>query len=211
MDDRNNDKVPATVSHDILLDRTKADEDLERLYRMAVEKASGAISYYVKAKKWKRIWARVIRFFAILQFSVAGLIPLIHAAGLFSSDADSGPFALLVAASAAALIGMDKFFGFSSSWARFVEAELSIRRRLDRFQIDWALANASLHDDEERKRPIECLQMLKDFSMEISQINEDETKVWISEYQNALTARLGASGTVEDGRQGVSAVETSRT
>ena len=63
MDDRNNDKVPATVSHDILLDRTKADEDLERLYRMAVEKASGAIGYYVKAEKWKRIWARVIRLF----------------------------------------------------------------------------------------------------------------------------------------------------
>ena len=55
--------------------------------------------------------------------------------------------------------------------------------------MDWALTNASVKDDdEERVHPLERLQLLKDFSIKISQINEDETKVWISEYQSALAA-----------------------
>lgn len=211
MNDQTKDEIPGIIGHDILLDGSRVEQDLERLFRMVTKKASDAIAYYQGRKKPKRFWAQFIRFFAVLLFSLAGLIPLLEATNLFdsaplvildglSSDeitkfveqklaagVDSGQIALLFAAVATALIGMDKFFGLSSSWSRFISAELGLQRSLDRFQIDWAVANASSRDDdEERHCPIERLQLLKDFSMEVSQINEDETKIWISEYQSAL-------------------------
>lgn len=215
MNDQSKDEIRNAISHDILLDPTKLDEDLDRLYGVVVEKASNAIAYYQGRKTPKRFWARLIRLSAVILFSLAGLIPLLWATvtGFFdgaplvipenpnadeikefiqqnlTTGVDSGRLGLLVAAVAAALIGMDKFLGLSSSWARYISAELSLHRNLDRFQMDWALANAALNDgDAERHRPIERLQLLKDFSMEISRINEDETKVWISEYQSALAA-----------------------
>lgn len=207
------DETPVKIGHDILLDPDKVDQDLHRLYRSVIEKATEAINYYKERKPTKRIGARAIRFFAVVLFSLAGLVPLVDSTSVFDDDPpiivgkldatkveeaikesrgsgiDSGQVALLFAAVAAALLGMDKFFGLSSTWTRFVSAELSLERSLDRFQMDWALANVSLkNDDEERKRPIDRVQLLKEFSMEISQINEDETKVWISEYQTALAA-----------------------
>ena len=161
--DQNKDDAPDVISHDILLDRNSVDRDLEVLYWIVVKKASDAVIYYQGCKKWKRFWARFIRFFAVTLFSVAGLIPLLDATGLFdgaplvvpgstnpdevrqiveqslAAGIDSGQIALLFAAVAAALIGMDKFFGLSSSWTRFISAELSLQRSLDRFQLDWAL------------------------------------------------------------------------
>ena len=188
MNDQNKDSD--TTGHDTMLDPAKVGQDLESLYRMVVDKASDAIGYYQGRKGPKRFWAQFIRFVAVILFTIAGLVPLVDATGLFNSRPlvipenptpgqlkqiveqnlstviDSGQIALLFAAVAAALIGMDKFFGLSSSWTRFISAELSLQRSLDRFRMDWALANASLKDgDEERDRPLERLQLLKDFSM----------------------------------------------
>lgn len=201
-------ETAADIAWDTMLDQQDA-EGLQPLYEQVVRKAHQTISYYRKSKKWKRLSAQLIRFFAILLFSFAGLIPLLDATGIFASSAfelpesyvpvqikealednattgiDSGQWAVLLAAVAAALISIDKFFGLASSWTRITLAELSIGRRLDRFLMDWALANASA-DEEEQKRPLERIQLLKEFSMDVSQIVEDETKVWVSEYEKAL-------------------------
>lgn len=149
-----------------------------------------------------------MRFLAVLLFSAAGLVPVLDAVGLFQSGPvlvpasltvtqealdslardrfESGQLGYLFAAVAAALIGLDKFLGFSSSWTRYITAELSIQKSLDRFRIDWAIANAKPADDADKPGPGERLQILKDFSMEVSRIIEEETQVWVREFQSAL-------------------------
>jgi hypothetical protein len=39
---------------------------------------------------------------------------------------------------AAALIGLDKTFGYSSGWARYVLTATNIRKSLEDFRLDWA-------------------------------------------------------------------------
>ena len=46
--------------------------------------------------------------------------------------------------SAAALIGLDKTFGFSSGWARYVLTVTSIRKALEEFRMDWISLSAKI-------------------------------------------------------------------
>lgn len=194
---------------------TGADASLDRHYRDVLAKAEGAIDYYRSVKKSKKRAAQLLRLLAVLLISAAGLIPILDAAGLLQTappivpitetiapdqfkaivesqldgDVQYGQLGYLFAAIAAALIGLDKFLGLSSSWTRYITAELNIQRCLDRFQIDWAIASANLQESgDQSTRPSDRLQLLKDFSMEVSQIIENETQVWVSEFQSALAA-----------------------
>jgi len=180
------------MSNESSNDGSKVGKDLDELYGMVVKKADDSIAYYSQRKSPKRFWAQVIRFFSIVLLSLAGLVPLVDSVMPLAeapAQFDSGQVALLIAAIAAALLGMDKFFGFSSSWTRFILAELKLQKALDRFHMDWAMAEASPRDrDESSNDAVERLQLLRNFSMELSQIAEEETQVWISEYQSALVA-----------------------
>jgi hypothetical protein len=185
------------------------DAAIDELCTGVRKKAADAIDYYRAVKKWKKHGARAIRLLAILLGSAAGLIPILGATGFIetippvaqvppesaASTSDQGLFSgvqtgqlgYLFAALAAALVTMDKLFGLSSSWTRYITAELNIQRALDRFEIDWVMASAGLlGDDTGKSEPAERLQLLKGFSMEISQIIENETQLWVSEFQSAL-------------------------
>lgn len=168
------------------------NSSLKEIYINVVTKANDAIKYYQTKKMWPRRCARIVRVGAIVLISAAGIVPLLDAAGLFSGlgigvSTDSGQIALVVAAMAAALLASDRFYGFSSSWARFTTNELALQRALDSFIFDWELSLA-LEDTSKDRRELTAnrLNLLKNFSMEVSQLNEDETRVWVAEYQNAL-------------------------
>ena len=50
---------------------------LEQVFKYVSSEAQQAINWYLSKKNSKRIWARILRFAAILATTVAGLIPLL--------------------------------------------------------------------------------------------------------------------------------------
>jgi|GEM_PF-2151854 len=188
-----NDIHPSYLSHDE--DSKSIAGDPEQLCCLVQEKTIETINWYIKKKWWPKFFSRVLRFFAIVFAIVGGLAPIIGAFfvehKLGQIDSSWGYVALALSGS---FILMDKLFGFSTTWMRFVTTQIQLQQALAEFQMDWAM----LKDTDEKQVPetpsnpndvdirTARLDRLKKFQMEVWEIIEKETQAWITEFRSSL-------------------------
>src|SRR5262245_3480502 len=113
---------------------------LEAVESYAEEAADKAIAWYWSRKTWKARCSRAIQLGAMVSTALAGLIPIIVAifpVVLPVFGTSTGLAASLFVGFAATLIGIDKAFGLSSGWARYVLTATTIRKALQEFRMDW--------------------------------------------------------------------------
>jgi hypothetical protein len=175
---------------------------LEKVFKHVSGEAQRAIEWYLSKKHPKRLGARVLRCAAIVATTAAGLIPLL--AEIYTADGKpqiSPGWASVALVVAVALIGFDRFFGFSSAWMRFLTTEIQIRSALQAFQLDWEIQRAvwkgSAPTDEQVQ---EMLARCKAFLVQVNTCLENEMTAWIQEFQAALrqideTAKARAEAT----------------
>jgi len=165
-------------------------QSLDTLYRRVIEKAEDSIRWYLKKARVKRIGARITRLGAITMVTLTGLLPLLSQLtkdGLGSLIIAPG-WASITVVLAAALIGLDKFFGCSSGWVRFISAGLKLQKILNDFQIDWLIGMAGWKL-KEAPAPDEIQSMLGRAKVLLNQVDDiviDETNTWIAEFMSAL-------------------------
>lgn len=189
---------------------------LEQLVIHAIAEAETAIDWYLGAKRSKQLMARWLRAGAILLTATAGAIPILTQ--IYATDgkpAFSPAWASFALAVAATLVGLDRFFGFSSAWIRYITTEMRIRRVLQGFRLDWETDKATWKgqppNDEQTQR---VLARVKSFVLEVATIVETETNAWAEEFQSTLkqieeaakakteaTALGGVNVTVTNGSQ----------
>lgn len=165
---------------------------LTRLLTYVDSEATKAIDWYWENKTWKSRLSRWIRLWAVLLTATAGLLPVL-AIILKESDrhivdltGTSGLWASALVGAAAALLGIDRAFGFSSGWARYVLAATEIRRRLEEFRLDWFAQLSASADPPSAEQVAALIQRAKEFRIAVESIVGQETKDWVSEFQNGL-------------------------
>ena len=159
--------------------------------RNAVEvEGQKAIDWYWKAKRWKRIPSQSIQFCALLLTAAAGLVPiilqLVKNAGAVTKGFDSGPLASLFVGIAAALLGLDKAFGYSSGWTRYVLTATSMTKLLHEFRMDWIALSAAAAAPPTTEQRTAMIQRAKDFVSTIQGMVAQETKDWAAEFQSNM-------------------------
>ncbi len=170
-------------------DEERALPSLEKAYELAVSKARDAIRWYLIRKKGHQRGARILRLGAIVMTSAGGLIPLLSE--IFKKA--NGTVVLSPAWSAVALglavsmIGLDKFFGCSSAWVRYITTELKIQEVLDTFEVEWQIDRAAWPagrpDDAQRRA---ALERIKSFLARIDGLILEETGAWVAEFTSVL-------------------------
>jgi hypothetical protein len=82
---------------------------------------------------------------------LAGLLPIIAnlSPAAFGSPgqtpgAISGLWVSLAIGLAAGLFGLDRYFGFTTGWIRYILTGTAIHKALEEFRMDWALLSAKL-------------------------------------------------------------------
>lgn len=168
----------------------KREDALNLLYHFAYDTANEAITWYWR-KKWKGRIGRALRFLAILMTTLGGLVPL-----LISADVTSiwwleinPQYGYILVAIAAAFVGFDKFFGFSSTWIRYVTAATTIQTGFTKFQLEWSMERARLGGRE--PTPEEChslIQKLVELIVFVRDEIEKETNAWAAEYLTSLAS-----------------------
>jgi hypothetical protein len=158
--------------------------------RNAVEtEGQKAIDWYWKAKRWKRIPSQWIQFFALALTAAAGLVPiilqLVKNAGA-AKGFDSGPLASLFVGIAAALLGLDKAFGYSSGWTRYVLTATSMTKLLHEFRMDWVALWAAAAVPPTAEQQAAMIQRAKKFISTIQGMVAQETKDWATEFQSNM-------------------------
>jgi len=160
---------------------------LHTVYQHVAGNAISYIDWYIASKRPKKTWARRLRVLAIVLTTVAGILPVLSQIGEQNWSFTIAPaWATVVLAVAVALLALDRFFGFSSAWARFIATELAIQTALDQFQIRWQQALVTLPDDAGPDDVNTMLELARQFLAEVDRLVEAETSVWVKEFNESL-------------------------
>jgi hypothetical protein len=121
--------------------------------------------------------------------AVAGVLPVLSqildagSSGIVIQPA----WATVALAIAAALIVLDRFFGFSSAWARYMVTGQAITEALNQFRLNWQLAASKSSANELTQDSFdELLGLAKALTMEKDRLVKVETLQWVKEFGESL-------------------------
>ncbi len=159
-------------------------ESIHTVYQRAEKHALGAINWYLLSKQGKKFWAQLLRLGVIGLTAIAGLLPIISEIYQFAL---SPAWASVALGLAGVLLAIDKFFGCSSAWMRFIAAEHQIRQCLHEFQMDYELEQTGWdHAQPTTEQTQKILGRCKAFLYQVDAIIRQETDQWLAEFQDAL-------------------------
>lgn len=166
-----------------------ARQSLDVVYQYAVDAAQQAIDWYLLGRRSKKQWAQRLRVGAIIMVAVAGILPVL--AQIFdagNSVVIQPAWASVALGIAVALIALDRFFGFSNAWARYITTEQAISASLNQFMLDWQLVNYQLPVSEIPQEKIDhLLGLAKGLAKKTDDLMQAETLQWVKEFKEILT------------------------
>jgi SMODS and SLOG-associating 2TM effector domain 2 len=145
--------------------------------------------WYWRKKGAKALLSRAIQFSAVVLTALGALIPVainLLRDPLKLPGVDTGLWASFFVGLAAALIGVDRAFGYSSGWARYVLTATTIRKSLEEFRMDWLALSAKLAGSPSSHQSAALVARAKDFMVGVQAMVLQETKDWVTEFQNSV-------------------------
>lgn len=166
-----------------------SEQSLNSVYLYAIKLAKDAISWYIYAKRKKKKGARIIRVLSIILAALAAILPTLSEL-LQQKDGTTiirAGWTTVSLGIAGSLLLLDRFFGFSSAWIRYIVAELQIKQINEDFQMDWETERAEWQGNPPtREQVIQMLARCKAFISQVNNIVRDETNAWVQEFQNSI-------------------------
>lgn len=167
------------------------DTSLNILRRYVESEAQKQVDWYFRKMKVKSQVSTALRFAAIGFVIAGGLAPIVKAtlapdiiSRLPYDFAETGYLLLGIAAGCVAL---DRFFGFSTGWIRYITAALAIEKSLEEFRLEWARNIAKLRGGQPNELELDRLLLTcETFSLAIRSQVEQETKAWVAEFESNL-------------------------
>jgi uncharacterized coiled-coil protein SlyX len=173
-------------------------ESLTQLCNYVTEEACRTEQWYWARKSPKAFLSRAIQLLAVTLTALGGIFPILVKMQLFPGFSnylrsagvigaiEPGLWSSFFIGSAAALVGLDRMFGFSSGWARYVLTGTTIRRTIEEFRLDWT---SLLAESSQTPTPAQSLALIgraKQFRMAVEGMVLKETQDWVTEFQNNI-------------------------
>lgn len=161
---------------------------LANLVQYAEAEAIRHRTWYWKHKAGKARWSRFIQLVAMILTALAGIFPVVvYIFKPVEIDAgQTGLWSSFFVGVAAALIAIDRTFGLSSSWTRYVLTATSIERLLEEFRMDCALMLCKADPVATPEQLRELVERTKEFRIAVQNLVIDETKAWATEFQTNI-------------------------
>ena len=183
-----------TLSDELLnlsWNRPDVDSSLAVLRRYVESEAQRQIDWYFRKIKAKSQASTALRFASIVLFVVGGLVPILKstltAEALKKIPFDFGQTGYLLIAIAAGCLALDRFFGYSTGWIRYITTALAIENSLEEFRMEWTRRSAKLQGEAPNETELDQLLLTcATFSLAIRSQVEHETKAWVVEFQSNL-------------------------
>jgi hypothetical protein len=99
---------------------------------------------------------------------------------------DSGLLASLLIGFGAALLGLDRVAGLSSSWTRYVLTATAIRGAAEEFRLDWTALDARLGAVPHSEDVAAMIARAKAFRMAVEALITKETQDWATEFRQNM-------------------------
>lgn len=166
-------------------------ELIHKKYDKAIVSASISINWYAKEGKKKRMTSRFFRGSAIVFFGLGLLCPLLDATNVENSlkfAANAAGWGYVFIALAGIILLYDRLFGTSSSWIRFVLAELELKKNVIAFTQQWSIDTLNInYSTISNAQQVELLTKIKVFNELVFDTVKKETDTWATEFKNNMT------------------------
>lgn len=167
------------------LDWSEPELALARVYDYVVAHAKDAEGWYTEKRRPKKQGGQLLRITSIVLLGIAALIPILSEVLVEEGEpvipAAWASVALVVAAT---LVGLDRYFGFSTGWTRLMTTNLRISRLRREFEFRWNELEAAA--ETSGNEPLKRLQLAHKFVQAVDQAVAEETSAWSDEFRAAL-------------------------
>ena len=163
----------------------RATGSLVALYDWATAHTLTAVGWYLAKKSGKARASRWLRLAAILLVTAGGGFPVLVTT--FGRDDSMLGVGYILLAAAAGCVAVDRFFGISTAWMRYLTTELALQRELQRFHLEWATLSATCGPRLDQDEIAAHLALLTKFVDRVSAEMAAETKAWVDEFRGSLT------------------------
>jgi len=190
MVDQNRKNIRPRDPVEVMWDNNDPVQSLRDIRKAVEEEAQKAVDWYWRNKGSKSLCARGIQLSALVLTAFGGLasivITLLRIRYDIPNTLDSGHIATLCIGLAAALIGLDRAFGFSTGWTRYVLTATSLTKLLHEFRMDWTALVASAAEPPTSEQRTGLIQRAKEFVNSAQGMVLQETKDWATEFQSNM-------------------------
>jgi hypothetical protein len=159
---------------------------LEAVRAYVEAEATKASDWYFQRKRSKALISRGLRLTAVAFASWAGLLPIAADVLGFRSWPGIAMTSSLLVGMTAGTVGLDKMFGFSSGWIRYITAASMIRRALEEFRMQWMVEIARSGHTLSHADVTTLLQLAMRFRLTVERYVFEETTAWSVEFRNNL-------------------------
>ena len=175
------------ASYELHWDEEHRRHSLDVVYKRAEDHALSAIDWYLHAKRSKKNCAQFLRIGMIGSSAVAGLLPLLSQIYQDKLSSLSPAWTTIALGVAGVLMAIDKYFGCSNAWMRFIATEHRIRQALHEFQMDYDFEQSKWMDNLPSSEQAQAmLSRCKAFISQVDTLILQETNEWLVEFQNAV-------------------------
>ena len=164
----------------------KLAEPLDQLCTYAKNQAQQSIDWYFRKRQLRRHFCRIFRLSAILLTAFSGLLPMINEiAG--PQKALHSLCAAVALGVAATLILLDRFYGFTNGWIRYLLTARQLIEALEAFHFEVERHKLSWGNPEPTpEQATMLLEQIWQFHKKALGIVNDETKGWAAEFTEAI-------------------------
>lgn len=170
----------------------KRANSLDQLCTYAKGQAQQSIDWYFRKRQLRRYFCRALRLFVILLTAFSGLLPLINQINQQQStigqhDALNPLWAAVALAIAATLILVDRFYGFTNGWIRFLLTARQLIEALEAFHFEVERQKLLWDNSEPNlEQATTLLGKIQQFHEKMLSIVSDETRAWAAEFTDIL-------------------------
>jgi len=167
-------------------------DSLLALAAFACAQAQGSVDWYFSKRRRKQQGGMVLRVGAILSTAVAGVLPIFGE--LYGKVLDDGKvpgiapgWSTIFIALAGLLVLLDKFWGFTSAWIRFLQTGQELSAKLDTFRMDWEAHRCAWKAGRPDDAQVAAgLDLCRAFVNEVHAVVRLETAQWAAEFQSMI-------------------------
>ncbi len=165
------------------------DQELQQLYAAVVAKTEEAIRWYDRHKDKNKRFATGLRGGAVVLAALASIFPI--AVSMFPTEwlpQRWVPVASILAALGAVCVALDRLYGYSSNWMRYLVALLDLHRQLELLKFGWARSalETRISGGSKGDHLTVSLDQLQATLASVNQTLKAETLEWVTHFAGAL-------------------------
>jgi hypothetical protein len=165
--------------------RSEIRHSLDELYAWSERLAIDAINWYMTEKRRKARHSRRLRGASLILATAGGAVPVV---ALAAGRPAAGNWGFVLLALAAGCIAYDRFFGYSSSWLRYMATATSLRAQLVEYQTAWTKEMVAMAGREpDRTDAVRLVEFIRTFAWKVNDTIRVETEAWLVEFHTRLT------------------------